>query len=156
MTEAEFNDLLRDMTRYGSNEKTLLVRCTCPTPEGCTCHCAGPARAWHRLRAGLPGEGAPRLVVRLAELAGIPVHELDCPLKQEPDEEGSAELCEACIKMKHTEPGCMIYILQNWKPGNAVDLRRSVSGKLHTEDEFSKFPPNRGRLKLIDGTEVLL
>lgn len=40
--------------------------------------------------------------------------------------------------------------------GNAVDLRRSASGKLHTEDEFSKFPPNRGRLNLIDGTEVLL
>lgn len=113
MPEGEFKDRMQAMLGYGNPEKTILVRCTCPTPEGCVCD-------------------------------------------QSDDENGDTVACQACIEMEHTESDCMVHILQNWKPGNAVDLRRSASGKLHTEDEFSKFPPNRGRLKLIDGTEVLL
>lgn len=37
-----------------------------------------------------------------------------------------------------------------------IDLRRSFRGKRHAEDEFSKFPPSRGKLILLDGTEVWL
>lgn len=37
MTEGEFSKHLDAMTAYGSERKTLILRCTCPTPEGCVC-----------------------------------------------------------------------------------------------------------------------
>lgn len=37
MTEHAWTKHLRALTRYGSPVKTIIVRCTCPTPADCSC-----------------------------------------------------------------------------------------------------------------------